>query len=153
MDKELKKCTKCLLLKAFSSFYKVKKSKDGYTSYCSSCLSAYKRERYYQNLDRERERAKKWHHDNRARSNARTVQRRNTKRNQTPSWLSPIDVLHMQCLYQLSAMRTKESGFVWHVDHIVPLKGKTVSGLHVPWNLRVIPATENLSKGNKLYGS
>lgn len=76
------------------------------------------------------------------------AKRRASKLQRTPAWLTEFDHLKMKCYYQVAAMRTKESGEAWHVDHIIPLQGKNVCGLHVPSNLQIIPAIENMRKNN-----
>ena len=56
----------------------------------------------------------------------------------------------MRDLYVQARRLTKITGERYVVDHIVPLRGDEVCGLHVPWNLRVITQEENLKKSNKL---
>lgn len=77
------------------------------------------------------------------------AQRRASKLQRTPKWLTADDLWMMREAYGLAKLRNKLFEFKWHVDHIVPLQGATVSGLHVPWNLRVIPAVANVKKGAK----
>lgn len=87
--------------------------------------------------------------NNRAKLTAKTRVRQSAILKRTPVWLTEDDFWLMEQAYELSALRTKLFGFPWHVDHEIPLQGKCVSGLHVPNNLRVIPARENLVKNNK----
>lgn len=80
---------------------------------------------------------------------AYVAKRHAAKLQRTPKWLTDFDLLKIKCIYQVAAMRNMESNCDWQVDHIIPLQGKFVSGLHVPNNLRVIPATENKRKTNR----
>lgn len=77
------------------------------------------------------------------------AKRRAAQLKRTPQWLTADDAWMIEQAYELSALRTKLFGFSWHVDHVLPLQGKYVSGLHVPTNLQVIPASENLRKAHK----
>ena len=81
--------------------------------------------------------------------NAYNGKRRAAKLLRTPKWLTQDDLFIIEEAYHLAKLRTEITGFEWHVDHILPLQGKTVSGLHVPANLQVIPATINLKKSNR----
>ncbi len=75
--------------------------------------------------------------------------RRRRFRQATPKWLTPEDKLEIRLKYRLAIEMTRRTGVRYAVDHIVPLLGDTVSGLHVPWNLEVITQEENLKKSNK----
>lgn len=64
--------------------------------------------------------------------------------------LTEWDELVISEAYILSKKRKVETGFDWHVDHMIPLRGMYVSGLHCANNIQVIPAVMNLSKKNKM---
>lgn len=82
--------------------------------------------------------ARNWRKNNLDYDRFRAAMYRSRKLNQTPSWanLDKIKEIYLNCPY----------GF--HVDHIVPLKGRLVAGLHVENNLQYLPAKENLAKRN-----
>jgi len=86
-----------------------------------------------------------WRRNNRDKCNAYEGQYRAAKLNRTPAWANHF---FMNEAYALSQLRTKMTGIQWHVDHIIPLRGKLISGLHVENNLQVITATENHKKNN-----
>jgi len=66
----------------------------------------------------------------------------------TPAWLTEDDYWMIEQAYELAALRTRMFGVPFQVDHVLPLQGKLVSGLHTPLNLQVIPAKLNRAKSN-----
>jgi hypothetical protein len=78
------------------------------------------------------------------------AKRRAQKLQATPSWLSAIEIAQIQEMYDVAIAKSTQTGIKHHVDHIIPLKNDIVCGLHVPWNLQVIPAIDNIRKSNKL---
>ena len=84
---------------------------------------------------------------------ARTQKYHASKQNRIPSWLGDDELWIIEQAYELAALRTKLFGFSWHVDHVIPLQGKLVSGLHTPYNLQVIPGRDNMSKSNRFVVS
>lgn len=88
-------------------------------------------------------RARRW-----AKANPHKVQlRKRHVKQATPAWVNQEEI---RGFYEAARRLSLETGMPHHVDHIIPLRGKTVWGLHVPWNLRVITAKENLAKSNNV---
>ena len=94
---------------------------------------------------------KSWRDSNRAKCNALAAKRRASQLQATPSWLTFEHFIEIEQFY----IDTKELQWLsdptdpLEVDHIVPLQGNNVCGLHVPWNLQIIPMSKNRSKSNK----
>lgn len=79
-----------------------------------------------------------------------TSLRRRRFRNATPSWLNANQKMEIRLKYRLAIELSRATGVRHAVDHIIPLHGEMVCGLHVPWNLQVITQEDNLKKYNRL---
>ena len=179
----MKTCACCKVKKPYTEFCKNKTRKDGYHYYCNECHSISNKRWRDSNIEQARETSaiyraankekchaasKAWEKANpekikawRVRynkANAGYLQDKDArykagKAKRTPAWLTSSDFLHIKCRYQVAAMYNREGIDRWDVDHIIPLNGKIVSGLHVPSNLRVIRSLENKMKANKFIGA
>lgn len=166
----MKTCNQCQLAKPKTEFYKKSTAKDGLFWWCRSCHKERMKAKYHELAqdtsykEREAERirafwaanpeAKKQCGQNYAATHtaqlrAHANKHRAAKVNRTPAWLTEDDFWMMEQAYDIAQKRTRMLGSPWHVDHIVPLHGELVSGLHVPHNLQVIPAWDNRSKSNR----
>lgn len=141
-------------------------------------IAAGKKDWYLRNAEAVKEKSSKWATDNAERKNenarawrkanpivdsehhrryressshivaASSMRRIATKLMATPAWINEFFV---EEAYALAKLREKTTGIKWHVDHVVPLKSEIVCGLHVEQNFAVIPARENIRKGNRFW--
>lgn len=108
------------------------------------------RKRWYEkNKKYADEQSRKYAQENPEWKAAQCAKRRSRKLRACPSWLTQEQLDEIEVFYKEAKQRFKETGIPHHVDHIVPLQGKKVSGLHVPWNLQILSASENSKKNNR----
>ena len=112
----------------------------------------YDRDRYRNNPVRQAyqfDQACRWAKANPGRRNEIIAARRKHVKRATPPWLTAEDKKEIKAIYRQA--RSYGPG-VMHVDHIIPLRGKLICGLHVPGNLQILPRLKNIRKGNR-HGS
>lgn len=170
----LKHCAKCEEVKQRFDFHRRVASPDGLAYKCIACVnadSAAWRERnpgshqLWYNENREHKKAywanwraqnkqrmaviyAKWAKANPHKVNALIAKRTAAKLQATPAW---ADQSAIERIYAEAARLTKETGERHEVDHIVPLQGRIVRGLHWEGNLQVLPKAENISKHNRYW--
>lgn len=176
----MKKCWKCSKVKLLSDFNKCKTRFSGVQDKCKQCWKEYrqtlkykeskkksdkkyrdtnrkelnKKQLEYQKTDKGQEVLKKnrrkYDKLHPEKANALNAKKRASKLQATPKWLTKEQLKEIEFFYHVAAEFKSWTKVNLEVDHIVPLQGKEVCGLHVPWNLQILPRSINASKGNKL---
>jgi hypothetical protein len=103
-----------------------------------------------ENKDRLSDQKKVYYRENKEIFYANNAKRRARKLNATALWDLELTALVELEAFDIACQRHKVTGFGWDVDHMLPLRGKDISGLHVWNNLQVIPSTLNSYKKNRM---
>ena len=109
-------------------------------------LREYYRQYRKDNAEAARQRSREWYSRNPEKVYEKSAAERAMRAKATPQWVDRKALLEIYT----AAKALRHAGEDVHVDHIVPINNPTVCGLHVPWNLQILPASENIQKSNKL---
>lgn len=160
-----KHCSKCESIKPLQDFGSNKHTWNLKRAYCENCEAIVCKQWRTQNPDKHarilreynkrnpemrKEIAKKYRLANLDKDAAKTAKRRAAKLNATPTWLCKQQLEDIQAFYTVAKKLENVCSVKYHVDHIIPLQGKKVCGLHVPWNLQLLESSLNLSKSNNI---
>lgn len=127
---KLKQCNKCKEVKLIEEFFTDNARWDKLTYTCKKCNKEYNKN----NIENVRQNKKRY---------------KLSILVNTPTWLTESMKIDIDLLYQEARNKSKKEQKQYDVDHIIPLKGVNVCGLHVPWNLQILEHIENIKKGNK----
>lgn len=162
----INKCCKyCNIDKQINKFVFLKKQ-NKYRPICKSCVNSKKRE-YAKKMTVEQKEKENLSKLNWAKKNKeKVILARNKYKNNnhgkiklgrsrakdkikqaTPKWLTKEQKFAMECFYTMASIKSA-IGEKYEVDHIIPINGKNVCGLNVPWNLETLKASENRKKRN-----
>jgi len=138
-------CSKCKYLKPLEQFKKQKNKRDGYSVWCKKCWSIYVTKN--QNREKANKNNRKYSQTERGRLSKKYI-KENRRANETNSIvvLNNDEKLYIKWLHEKVRIMRKY-GFDVHLDHIIPVSR---GGLHIPDNLQIIPAEDNVKKGNKI---
>ena len=156
----MKTCRKCSKSLPETEFYREKRTKDGLRTYCKSCSRACARADHAKNRERNNARSLQYFKDhpekkkeyqeryepNRPRHLSRLAKRRYQLKERTPAWNDPVAE---EYVYYAATLVESAYGGEVTVDHIVPIKGERVSGLHVHTNLQLMSRDANMRKYRK----
>lgn len=104
---------------------------------------------YFENIEHCKNYQKEYRSRNKHIFRAKNESYRARKLNAEPKWLTKDMRKQMINIYKYCRLTSLYHEVFHSVDHIIPLKGDNICGLHVPWNLQIITSKENMKKKNK----